>query len=154
MDKKIIDTLIKFGLITNIDVDSEKYKDVDDLINKGIITIPGAKTKILELIGDVKFEEVVDNTINVEVVEPTIVEDLKTDEQVITDTPEDVVPIDETPETAEVIDETPVEEVPVEVPSEEATVTEEVTETIVEEVTEETVEEPVKKAKKTTKKSE
>lgn len=52
MDKKIVDKLIQFGLITNIGVDANKYTDVDDLIAKGIVTIPGAKSKIMELIGD------------------------------------------------------------------------------------------------------
>ena len=52
MDKNIIDKLIKFGLITNIGIDADKYENVDELINKGIITIPGAKQKILELISE------------------------------------------------------------------------------------------------------
>lgn len=52
MDQKIVDKLIQFGLITNIGVDANKYTDVDDLIAKGIVTIPGAKTKIMELSGD------------------------------------------------------------------------------------------------------
>jgi uncharacterized protein Veg len=51
MDKNIIDKLIKYGLITNIGIDADKYENVDELINKGIITIPGAKQKILELKG-------------------------------------------------------------------------------------------------------
>ena len=53
MDKQIVDKLIKFGLITNIGVDAEKYKDIDDLIAKGIITVPGAKDKINELLGEI-----------------------------------------------------------------------------------------------------
>ena len=52
MDKQIIDKLVKFGLITNICVDPDKYINVDDLINKGIITIPGAKERIIELLKD------------------------------------------------------------------------------------------------------
>ena len=56
MDKKIIDTLIKFGLITNIGVNADSYKDVDDLINKGVVTIPGAKTKIDELLKNLNLE--------------------------------------------------------------------------------------------------
>ena len=58
MDKQIIDTLIKFGLITNIGVDANAYKDVDDLINKGVVTIPGAKSKINELLKNIKIEVV------------------------------------------------------------------------------------------------
>lgn len=53
MDKTIIDKLVKFGLITNIGVNANDYKDVDDLINKGIITIPGAKAKIAELLNPI-----------------------------------------------------------------------------------------------------
>ena len=53
MDKKIVDKLIQFGLITNIGVDANKYTDVDDLITKGIITVPGAKDKINELLGEI-----------------------------------------------------------------------------------------------------
>lgn len=51
MDHKIVDKLIQFGLITNVGIDADKYTDIDDLIAKGIITVPGAKTKIMELIG-------------------------------------------------------------------------------------------------------
>lgn len=53
MDKHIIDKLVRFGLITNVGIDASKYKDVDDLIAKGIITIPGAKSKIAELLNPV-----------------------------------------------------------------------------------------------------
>lgn len=53
MDKHIIDKLVSFGLITNVGIDASKYKDVDDLIAKGIITIPGAKSKIAELLNPV-----------------------------------------------------------------------------------------------------
>ena len=67
MDKKIVDTLVKFGLITNIGVDASKYKDINDLIAKGIITIPGAENKIKELLGN--YEEPV-----VEVKEEPVVE--------------------------------------------------------------------------------
>ena len=52
MDKSIVEKLVQFGLITNIDVDAEKYDSVDDLIAQGVITIPGIKNKILEIIGD------------------------------------------------------------------------------------------------------
>lgn len=64
MDKSIVDKLVKYGFITNIDVDANKYKDIDDLIAKGIITIPGAKTKILEIVGDfiTELEETIETT--------------------------------------------------------------------------------------------
>lgn len=64
MDKSIVEKLVKYGLITNIDVDANKYKDIDDLIAKGIITVPGAKTRILEIIGDfiTELEETIETT--------------------------------------------------------------------------------------------
>ena len=68
MDKQIIDKLVKFGLITNICVDPDRYTDVDDLINKGIITVPGAKERINELLKD---EIIVEETVE-PVVEPVI----------------------------------------------------------------------------------
>ena len=58
MDKSILDKLIKFGFVTNVNVDASKYKDVDDLIAKGLITVPGAKQKINELLGDLNVEKV------------------------------------------------------------------------------------------------
>ena len=66
MNKNIIDKLVKYGLITNIEVDADKYESIDDLINKGIITIPGIKQKIIELIG----EESEQNVETVTVIEP------------------------------------------------------------------------------------
>ena len=63
MDKNIIDKLIKYGLITNIGIDADKYENVDELINKGIITIPGAKQKILELISEESELEVEPTTV-------------------------------------------------------------------------------------------
>jgi hypothetical protein len=64
MDKSIIEKLAKYGFITNIDVDANKYKDIDDLIAKGIITVPGAKTRILEIVGDfiTELEETIETT--------------------------------------------------------------------------------------------
>lgn len=69
MDKNIIDTLINFGLITNIDIDSSKYNGVDDLINKGVITIPGAKETINKLIGNynIPTQEIIETPINDEI---------------------------------------------------------------------------------------
>ena len=145
MDKKILDVLIKFGLVTNTCVDAEKYTDVDDLINKGIVTIPGAKSKIMELLEKSNVET------------PVVNEIVMNDPVTVIDTPEVVIPIDETPKSPEVIDETPVEEAPIEeTPVEEPTVVETVDETPVEEtieVVEEVTEEAPKK-KKSTKKAE
>ena len=66
MDKNIIDKLVKFGLITNINVDASKYKDVDDLIAKGVITIPGAKTKIEQLVSTLEDSvKLIEDEVNV-----------------------------------------------------------------------------------------
>ena len=132
MDKRIVDALIQYGLITNICVDAEKYKDVDDLIAQGVITIPGSRPTIDKLIKDLEIKpinEVLEETPEVQ-------------EEIIVDSPEDVTPLEETPEVQEEIivdtpeDVTPLEETP-EVP------------TVVEEVVEE-VEETKKSTKKQT----
>ena len=123
MDKYIIDKLVSFGLITNVGVDASKYKDVDDLIAKGIITIPGAKAKIAELLNPINpplilvektddEPQVVDNTADVNEVDNNTTE------------PETIEP--ETTETVEVAE----------------------TEIVVEETVEETVEDNKKKSKK------
>ena len=115
MDKKIVDKLIQFGLITNIGVDADKYTDVDDLIAKGIITIPGAKTKIMELIGDdhIVIEElpaedavVVETPAETEVTEPEVVVEEVTEEV----TKEEVV--EEVTEPEVVVEETEIVEMP------------------------------------------
>lgn len=150
MDKKIVDKLIQFGLITNIGVDANKYTDVDDLIAKGIVTVPGTKDKINELLGeiaDVTPEAIEDeNDDNALVPNPesqpineVINEVLDDKSPVIDETPETVEPIVDTPETIEPIDETP-ETVESEIVVEEAN----------DEVTE-TTEEPVKKTRKSKK---
>lgn len=57
MDAKIIDLLMKIGLITSIGVKADAYESVDDLISKGIVTIPGAKERILDIIKDIEPSE-------------------------------------------------------------------------------------------------
>ena len=52
MNKKELDLLKKYGLITDTNVKAENYKSIDDLINKGVITIPGVKERIEKLIND------------------------------------------------------------------------------------------------------
>ena len=130
MDKKIVDKLIQFGLITNIGVDANKYTDVDDLITKGIITVPGAKDKINELLG-----EIADVT-------PETIED-ENDDNALIPNPEpnpEPQPINEVlDDNSPVIDETP-ETVDSEIVVEEAN----------DEVAE-TTEEPVKKTRKSKK---
>ena len=130
MDKKIVDKLIQFGLITNVGVDANKYTDVDDLITKGIITVPGAKDKINELLG-----EIADVT-------PETIED-ENDDNALIPNPEpnpEPQPINEVlDDNSPVIDETP-ETVDSEIVVEEAN----------DEVSE-TTEEPVKKTRKSKK---
>lgn len=101
MDKKIVDKLIQFGLITTIGVDANKYTDVDDLIAKGIITIPGAKAKIMELIGDdsIVIEELPAND---DVVDNEAVVDAPTEEDIVVeDVTEDIEPSVVEPEVIE-----------------------------------------------------
>ena len=122
MDKKIVDKLIQFGLITNVGVDASKYADVDDLIAKGIVTIPGAKAKIMELIGDdhIVIEElpgeveVVDVVVDMPVETPTEA-DVVVEEVVEGATPETAVVEDvaETPSEEDVVvEETTTEDAP------------------------------------------
>lgn len=164
MDKRILDELIKFGLVTNIGVDHDKYKDIDDLINKGIITIPGAKDTINKLIKNIGITSEPEMTSEVlKSDDKEIITDVPTNgSEVIVDTPEQVSPIvdtipDEKPldevkeEPVEVV-ETSNEEPIVEVIEPQDEVKEEPQEIVVDEVKEEPVEETSKKKK--TKKSE
>ena len=142
MDKCIIDILTKFGLITNIGIDADKYDSVDDLIAKGVITIPGSRAKIESLLNgltDIKnaFDDASTTTTQpiVEVLnDPApVIDETPVTETPLVDTPEDVTPIDETPvEVETVVCDDPAE----------AEVT----------IVETTEEQPVKKSKKNTKK--
>ena len=130
MDKHIIDKLVNFGLITNVGVDANKYTDVDDLIAKGIITVPGAKDKINELLGEIA--DVTPETIEDENDDNTLVPNPEPQpiNEVINEVLNDKSPvIDETPETVE-------SEIVVEEANDEVT---------------ETTEEPVKKTRKSKK---
>ena len=93
MDKRIIDALAGFGLIT-VNVNAADYKDVDDLIAKGVVTVPGAKQKIYELVGSMD---------GAAVAEDIIIEIEETVETVVEETVETVV--EETAET--IVEETP-----------------------------------------------
>lgn len=113
MDKKIVDKLIQFGLITNIGVDANKYTDVDDLIAKGIVTIPGAKSKIMELIGDdhIVIEELpVKEDAVIDVADTPAVDTPVEEEVVVEEVVEDVEEVSETiePEVEVVVEETEV----------------------------------------------
>lgn len=117
MDKKIVDKLIQFGLITNIGIDANKYTDVDDLIAKGIVTIPGAKAKIMELIGDdsIVIEELpVKEDAVVDIAYTPAVDTPAEEEVVVEETVEYVEPatvdVEEVPETTETESEVVVEE--------------------------------------------
>ena len=139
MDKRILDLLIKFGLVTNTCVDPEKYADVDDLINKGVVTVPGAKSKIMELLEKANIEATT-MTEDVKMPLPETVVEVKEEEVVeVTEVDETEAPAEEIVDAVEVVEETPVEE----------TATEE---TPVEESVETTEEAP--KKKKSTKKAE
>jgi hypothetical protein len=111
MDKKIVDKLIQFGLITNIGVDANKYTDVDDLIAKGIVTIPGAKYKIMELIGDdyIVIEELpVKEDAVVDIADTPAVDTHVEEEVVVEEVVEDVEPAAEVVvEETEVVKEAP-----------------------------------------------
>lgn len=113
MDKHIIDKLVNFGLITNVGVDASKYKDVDDLINKGIITIPGAKAKIAELL-NMEMETLFVEEVEEEVVVPTTKPVMEPIPPVAEPTPTPVVDTNESPivveENTEKTDEEAVEE--------------------------------------------
>jgi hypothetical protein len=98
MDKYIIEKLIQFGLITNIGVNANDYKDVDDLIAKGIITVPGAKEKIIELIGNNNVEVKTPEILVVE--DPAEVETVIVEEPVVESVEEPVVEsVEETPKS-------------------------------------------------------
>lgn len=136
MDKRILDVLIKFGLVTNTCVDPEKYTDVDDLINKGVVTIPGAKSKIMELLEKSNIEATV-VTEDVKIPLPETVVEVKEDEIVeVTEVDETEAPAEKIVDAVDVVEETTVEEVP----------TEEVVET-----TEKVIIEEAPKKKKSTK---
>lgn len=49
MDKKLVELLMNKGYITT-HVNADMYKDVDDLFDKGIITFPGSKNAVVELL--------------------------------------------------------------------------------------------------------
>ena len=142
MDKSILDKLIRFGFVTNVNVDASMYKDVDDLIAKGLITVPGAKQKINELLGDLNVEKVFEESST-----DTAEETTKTTTESVIDEPTTV--IETLPVEPVTVVETPVEEkttTVTETPVEEETVT--ITETT------EAAETTKKTVKKTTKKTE
>jgi hypothetical protein len=135
MDRNIIHALMDEDLITSM-IDCNDYNTVDELIDNGIVTIPGAKSRILEILDSLNVKPIevnidsVQDTIDEPTVEPEpiVLNDPIIDETPVTGTPIDETPvsepvIDEVVETVKVVDETPVEEVaetPKETPVEEA----------------------------------
>ena len=141
--KKIIEILAKFGLITNVSVDPEKYTSVEDLINKGVITVPGAKEKIMEILKK-NGNTVID--VNPAPSEQIVMIDESTNETDYTITPTDtVVEIKED----EIVEVTEVDET--EASTEEIV---DAVEVVEETTTEEVVTEETPKKKKSTKKAE
>lgn len=142
MNKNVLDVLVKFGLVTNIGVNADDYKDVDDLIAKGVVTIPGAKAKIEELLSKVSnLEPEVEVVDEPAVVTEVVTEVLEDNAPVIDETPETETPLVDTPADEVPLDETPTEEVETVVCDDPA----EVEVTVVEDV------EPVKTTKKSKK---
>ena len=128
---------ISFGLVTNINVDHKKYKDVDELINKGIITIPGSRetiSKLIKNIDGVEEPEMTQETLKSD--ENNIILDTpENDSEMILDTPEDKSPIVDT-----IPDEKPLEDIVPAEPVEVVETTEETNEEVVEKSPEEVVE--------------
>lgn len=125
MDKKELDLLKKYGLVTDTNVKAENYKSIDDLINKGVITIPGVKERIEKLLNDSMniLHTESDNAIK-EIMEPikpifdtSITLNPIEEKSIKIETPEETEP------TATVVTENP-EEKPVEVVTEDVEIVE------------------------------
>jgi hypothetical protein len=168
MDRNIIHALMDEDLITSM-VDCNDYNTVDELIDNGIVTIPGAKSRILEILDSLNVKPIevnidsVQDTIDEPTVEP---EPIVLNDPIIDETPVTWTPIDETPVSDPVIDETPVTETPIDETPESEPAIEEVVETTVVEPADELVTTDIttdelkeakgvkKSTKKTTKKTE
>ena len=146
MDKHIIDLLMSKSYITAIGVDADKYASIDELIEKGVVTIPGAKEKIYALLNETGIDK------STEIITEIVVDDSPViDETPVTDAPI----VDIVPDDSPVIDETPVTDAPiVDIVPDETTIVEDTIEPTIsenDEVIEEQAEEPVKKTKKSKK---
>jgi polyhydroxyalkanoate synthesis regulator phasin len=142
MDAKIIDLLMKIGLITSIGVKADAYESVDDLISKGIVTIPGAKEHILDIIKDIEPSEETIEEVNPTETEPAVIEPAVIEPAVIEPTVIEPAVIEPT-----VIEPTEIKPAETELKNEDNAV---VIEPVVIEPVEE-VKEPVKKVKKSNK---
>ena len=146
MDKNIVEILYKNGYLT-APVNADLYKDINELIEKGFITIPGAKNKIMELLSNMNVETITsdEDIEDTKTTLPDTVVEVKEDEIVeVTEVDETEAPAEEIVDAVKVVEETPVEEV----------VTEEVPAEEVAETTEEVPVEEAPKKKKSTKKTE
>lgn len=124
MDRNIVHALMNEDLITSM-IDPNDYNTVDELINDGIVTIPGAKSRILEIIDSLNIKPI---EVNIDNVQDTIDEPTVEPEPIVLNDPI----IDETPVSEPVIDETPVTETPIDETHESEPVIEEVVEATVE----------------------
>lgn len=120
MDKNIVEILYKNGYLT-VPVNADLYKDTNELIEKGFITIPGAKNKIMELLSNMNIETIVSDEDTKTTLPETIVEVKEEDIVEVTEVDETEAPAEEIVDAVKVVEETPVEEVVTEeVPVEEA----------------------------------
>lgn len=153
MDRNIVHALMNEDLITSM-VDCNDYNTVDELIDNGVVTIPGAKSRILEILDSLNAKPI---DVNIDGEQDTIDEPNIEPEPIVLNDPI----IDETPVSDLVIDETPVTETPIDETPEskptieevvEATVVEPVDELVTADITTEELKE-VKDVKKSTKKN-
>ena len=153
MDKHIIDLLIDKSYITTIGVDHTKYETIEDLINQGVITMPGAYERIDALLNSTNIQKEEKPIIEIMIDDKLILSEPVTELNMIDETPESEPVIDETPESEPVIDETPESEPVIdETPEEIVTITEDEStkEAVMTEAADETIK-TVKKSKKTKK---
>ena len=107
MDAKIIDTLTKVGIITTICVDASKYDSIDDLINDGVITIPGIKNYVLEVLKDtdIEIEPAVETKDEETKIEPVVeTKDEETKIEPVTETKDEETKIEPVVETVETVE--------------------------------------------------
>lgn len=90
MDSKLIDALVKIGLITNIGIDAANFNSIDDLLDKGIITVPCSKENILKLLN---------------MPEPTVEEEIQVEEKEVETIVEEEVQVEEEKEVETVVEE-------------------------------------------------
>jgi hypothetical protein len=95
MDSKLIDALVKIGLITNIGIDAANFNSIDDLLDKGIITVPCSKENILKLLN--MPEPTVEEPVQVEEkeVETVVEEQTQTEEKEVETVVEEQVQVEE-----------------------------------------------------------